>query len=341
MDVAHAEIAVLGAGNWGTVLADRVARNGRNVRLWTRSPEARDEINLQHTNEAAVPGLQLHPRVRAVTDPRDALERAEVVFVVVPAQAMRDVCKTVGEHLRPYHFVVHGTKGIEIGTRARMSQIIHDETCVRQLGMVSGPNIAKEIARGAPAGTVVVSHYPEVVRAVKAALSCEELMVFYGEDLIGVEIASALKNVIAIAAGIATEMGVGENAKAFLVTRGLAEITRVAVTLGADPGTFSGLATLGDLVVTCASEHSRNHRIGRALARGIPLGRALEELGMVAEGVPTSLAAHELARDLGIEAPLMEAVYRIVHEGLAPQVAVRELMRTPAGRDVALFQSRS
>lgn len=330
----------MGAGNWGTVLADRVARNGRDVRLWTRSPEARDEVNLQHANETAVPGLRLHPRVRAVTDPRDALDNAELVFFIVPAQAMRDVCKTVGEHLRPYHFVVHGTKGLEIGTRARMSQIIHDETCVRQIGVLAGPNIATEIARGAPAGTVIASHYPEVVRAAKAALTSDQLMVFYGEDVIGVEIASSLKNVIAIAAGIATEMGVGENAKAFLVTRGLAEMTRIAVTLGADPATFSGLATLGDLVVTCASEHSRNHRIGRALARGVPLARALEELGMVAEGVPTSLAAHELAHDLSIEAPLLEAVYRIVHHGLAPEAAVRELMRTPAGRDVSLFQSR-
>ena len=341
MDVENARVAVLGAGNWGTVIADRVARNGREVTLWTRDDKVRDEVNLHHTNETAVPGLRLHPALRAVTDPKEALEKAEIVFVIVPAQAMRDVCKTVGEHFRPYHFVVHGTKGLELGTRARMSEIIHDETCVRQLGMVSGPNIAPEIARGSPAGTVVVSHYPEVIRAAKAALTCDELMVFYAEDIIGVEIASSLKNVVAIAAGIASEMDVGENAKAFLVTRGLAEITRIAVTLGADPITFSGLAGLGDLVVTCASQHSRNHRIGRALARGVPLSRALEELGMVAEGVSTSRAAHELARDIGVEAPLLEAVYRIVHEGQSAQSAVRDLMRTPARRDVALFQSRA
>jgi glycerol-3-phosphate dehydrogenase (NAD(P)+) len=288
-----------------------------------------------------VPGLGLHPRVRAVTDPRDALEPATLVFVLVPAQAMRDVCKNVGDHLRPYHFVVHGTKGLEIGTLARMSQIIHDETCIRQLGMLSGPNIAAEIARGEPAGTVVISHYPEVVRAAKEALASESLMVFYGDDLIGVEIASALKNVIAIAAGMATEMGVGENAKALLLTRGLAEITRIAVTLGAKPATFSGLATLGDLAVTCASAHSRNHRIGRALARGVPLSQALEEIGMVAEGVSTSVAAHALAHDLGLEAPLLESVYRVVHQGLAPKEALAALMRTQAGRDVALFQSAS
>ncbi len=339
MEHSHA-VAVLGAGNWGTVVADRVARNGRDVRLWTRSAEARDEINLEHTNERAVRGLRLHPRVRAVTDPRDALGVAQLVFVMVPAQSMRDMCKNVGDHFRPYHFVVHGTKGLEIGTRARMSEVIHDETCIRQLGMLSGPNIATEIARGSPAGTVVVSHYPEVVRAASEALACESLMVFHGDDLLGVELSSALKNVIAIAAGIATEMGVGENAKAFLLTRGLAEITRIAVTSGAHPSTFGGLATLGDLVVTCASEHSRNHRIGRALARGVPLARALDELGMVAEGVPTSLAAHELVRDLELAAPLIESVYRVVHEGLAPKDALAELMRTPAGRDTALFHSR-
>ena len=341
MQPAHKAVAVLGAGNWGTVVADRVARNGHDVRLWTRSSEARDEINLEHTNERAVPGLRLHPRVRAVTDPRDALEPAPLVFVMVPAQAMRDMCRNVGDHLRPYHFVVHGTKGIEIGTRARMSQIIHDETCVRQIGMLSGPNIATEIARGDPAGTVVVSHYPEVIRAAKAALASESLLVFYGEDLIGIEIASALKNVVAIAAGMATEMGVGENAKALLVTRGLSEMTRIAVTLGAKPATFSGLATLGDLMVTCASAHSRNHRVGRALACGVPLSKALEDLGMVAEGVPTSIAAHTLVRDLGLEAPLLESVYRVVHEGLSPKIALSDLMRTNAGRDVALFQSTS
>ncbi|MBL9023489.1 MAG: NAD(P)-dependent glycerol-3-phosphate dehydrogenase [Myxococcales bacterium] len=341
MDVAHAKVAVLGAGNWGTVVADRVARNGREVTLWTRDAKVRDEVNLQHTNETAVPGLRLSPNVRAVTDPKDALDKAELVFVIVPAQAMRDVCKTVGEHFRPYHFVVHGTKGLELGTLARMSEIIHDETCIRQLGMLSGPNIAPEIARGAPAGTVVVSHYPDVIRAAKAALTCDELMVFYGEDVLGVEIASSLKNVVAIAAGIATEMNVGENAKAFLVTRGLAEMTRIAVTMGGDPTTLSGLAGLGDLVVTCASQHSRNHRIGRALARGVSLSQALEDLGMVAEGVSTSRAAHELARDIGVEAPLLEAVYRIIHEGQSAQAAVRDLMRTPAGRDVALFQSRA
>jgi glycerol-3-phosphate dehydrogenase (NAD(P)+) len=164
-------------------------------------------------------------------------------------------------------------------------------------------------------------------------------MVFYGKDVVGVELSSSLKNVIAIAAGIAAEMDVGENAKAFLVTRGLAEMMRIGVTLGAEPTTFSGLAGIGDLMVTCASQHSRNHRIGRALARGVPLQKAVDDLGMVAEGVPTSRVAHELARDIGVEAPLLEAVYRIVHEGLSPRDAVRELMRTPAGRDVALFQS--
>jgi glycerol-3-phosphate dehydrogenase (NAD(P)+) len=339
MDVDNAKVAVLCAGNWGTVLADRVARNGREVRLWTRDPAVRDEVNQRHTHAAAVPGLELSPRVRAVTDPSDALDGVGLVFFVVPAQAMRDACRTVGEHLEPYHLVVHGTKGLELGTRSRMSEILHEETCVRQLGVLSGPNIAAEIARGEPAGTVIASHYPEVIRAAKVALSCDSLMVFYGKDVVGVELSSSLKNVIAIAAGIAAEMDVGENAKAFLVTRGLAEMMRIGVTLGAEPTTFSGLAGIGDLMVTCASQHSRNHRIGRALARGVPLQKAVDDLGMVAEGVPTSRVAHELARDIGVEAPLLEAVYRIVHEGLSPRDAVRELMRTPAGRDVALFQS--
>ncbi len=341
MDIAHARVAVIGAGNWGTVLADLAAKNGRDVFLWTRNAQVRDEVNLAHTNEGAVRGFRLGPRVRATTDAAEALERAELVLVAVPAQSMRDVMRSIGGHLRPYHFVIHASKGLEIGTHARMTEIIHDETCVRQMGVLSGPNLAGEIACGKPAATAIVSRYPAVVRAGRAALSSERMMTFWGDDVIGVEIAGALKNVVAIAAGAATEMDVGENAKAFLVTRGLAEMMRVGFAMGASPSTFAGLSGIGDLMATCASKHSRNHRMGRALASGVPVEEALDALGMVAEGVPTSRVARELGKKLRVRTPLFNAVYRVVHEGRHPAEVLDELMRIPAGRDASLFEAHA
>ena len=215
-----------------------------------------------------------------------------------------------------------------------MTQILLEETCARQLGVLAGPNIAAEIAKGKPAGTVVSSHFPRVIEAGRAALSSPTLMVFSGEDVVGVELASAFKNIVAIAAGIAAEMDVGENAKAFLVARGLAEMSKLGMAMGANALTFSGLAGVGDLVVTCASPDSRNHRVGAALARGERLPDILTRLGMVAEGVYASVSAHELVAKHGVDAPLLENVYRILYEGVSPQDSLRALMRLPAGRDV-------
>jgi glycerol-3-phosphate dehydrogenase (NAD(P)+) len=328
---------VLGAGNWGTVLAHLAGENGHDVRLWTRSAEQRDELNASHTNEKAVKGLSVSPRVTATTELGEAIPGADLVLVVIPSQAMREVLRRASPFLEPFHVVLHATKGLEKGTRARMTELIRQETCVRQLGVLAGPNIAGEIAMGLPAGTTVTSRYPRAVELGKRAFSCSQMMVFHQDDVLGVELAGALKNVVAIAAGMASEMRVGENAKALLVTRGLAEMTSLGVALGAAPSTFSGLAGLGDLLATCASPRSRNHQVGAALARGLSLHTILHELRMVAEGVPTSLVARDIARDLGADCPLIEHVYRVVHEGLPPPEALRALMAVPAGRDARSF----
>lgn len=330
-------MAVLGAGNWGTVIAHLAGKNGHDVRLWTRSPKQRDEINEKHTNEKAVPGFAIDPNVRSTSELGEAIGGTALVIMVIPSQAFREVSRAAGEFLLPHHVVLHATKGLEKVTRYRMTEILRQETCVRQLGVVAGPNIAGEIALGQPAGTTVTSRYPMAVELGRRALSSRQMMVFYGDDVLGVELAGALKNVVAIAAGMAAEMGLGENAKALLVARGLAEITRIAVTLGAAPSTFAGLAGMGDLMATCGSTRSRNHRVGAALARGLSLQDILDKLGMVAEGVPTSVVARELAAELGIDAPLVERVYRVVHEGLSPVEGLTQLMRLPAGRDVAAF----
>jgi glycerol-3-phosphate dehydrogenase (NAD(P)+) len=323
-------IAVLGAGNWGTTLADLIASNGHAVRLWTRDPAQRDEVNARRTNEAAVPGLRIVEGVSATSDLGEAVRGAELVVMVIPSRGFREVSSALGEVLAPEQAVLHATKGLERESNARMSEVLLAETCARQIGVLSGPNLAAEIARRKPAGTVVASRFPHVIELARRALSCPRMMVFAGDDVLGVELA-----------GAATEMDIGENAKALLVTRGLAEVTRLAVTMGANPLTLAGLAGIGDLMVTCASPLSRNHRVGAALARGERLPDILAGLGMVAEGVYAAVAARDLARAHRVEAPLLDGVYRVLYEDLGCEQALRELMTLPAGRDVARFQSAS
>jgi glycerol-3-phosphate dehydrogenase (NAD(P)+) len=332
---ANDAVAVLGAGNWGTTLAQLVADNGFDVRLWSRDPEQVREMRETRQNPRAMPGLVLSPRVHPTSSLDEAVRGAEVVLVVVPAQAMRQVSRALGELLEPSQLVLHASKGLELATLARMTEVLSEETCARRVGVIAGPNIAPEIAAGQPAGTVAASRFPEVVRAAKRLCTSSRFLVFGGTDVVGVELAGALKNVVAIAAGMAHAMHMGENAMSLLVTRGLAEITAIATSLGARPATLSGLAGVGDLMVTCRSHHSRNHRIGEALARGEALAEAVARLGMVAEGVTTSIAARQLAERRGLECPLLDRVHRVLHEGLAPADALEELLRLRAGRDVA------
>jgi glycerol-3-phosphate dehydrogenase (NAD(P)+) len=279
--------------------------------------------------------------VSADTALADVVRGAALVFIVLPSQAFREVCRAFGECATPDQPVVHCCKGLELGTQRRMSEILFEETCVRQIGVLSGPNIAAEIARGKPAGTVIASAFPAIVRLTRQVLSSRALRVFSSSDLIGVELCGALKNVVAIAAGMADEMRLGDNAKAFLITRGMAELMCVASAMGADPMTLSGLAGIGDLMVTCQSPLSRNHRVGAALARGQRLEAALAELGMVAEGVYACRAARALAAARQLELPLFATVDRVLQGELTPAAALDELMRLPVGRDVIAVKSAS
>lgn len=326
-------VAVLGAGNWGTTLAHLAASNGHAVRLWTRDPAVAAEIEERRTSRA-MPGLRLSPGVRALSALGDALSDAELVLLALPSQAFREVCRALGDVLRPDQLLVHGSKGLELETRKRMSEILFEETCARQIGVLCGPNIAAELAQGKPAGTVIASAFPRVVSITRAVLASSQLRVFSSSDVLGVELCGALKNVIAIGAGMVAEMQLGENAKALLITRGLSEQMRLASAMGAAPLTFTGLAGIGDLVVTCQSPLSRNHRIGAALARGQRLHAALADLGMVAEGVHAARSARALAQELGLELPLFFAIDRVLHEGLSPAAALAGLMKLAVGRDV-------
>lgn len=329
-------VAVLGAGNWGTTLAQRIATNGHRVRLWTRDPGQRDQINEQRINPRALPDLRIAPEVEATCDLAAAVHGVGLLLVVIPSQSFRKVARALAAVLTPEQAVIHASKGLEVDSHRRMSEILLEETCARQIGVLSGPNIAAEIAQGKAAGTVIASRFPRVIQLGRSALSCPRLMVFAASDVLGVELCGALKNVVAIAAGIADEMREGENAKAFLIARGAAELMRLASAMGAEPMTLTGLAGIGDLMVTCASPLSRNHRVGVALAQGASLEQATAALGMVAEGVYASSSARALGREHRIRMPLFERIDRVLHEGLAPRDALHELMQLPAGRDGAL-----
>lgn len=327
-------IAVLGAGSWGTAIAQLVARSGHEVILWGRDEEVVRGINQEHQNHRYLDGFALDPAIRATTQLDIAVRDAEYIVMVVPSHAFREVCRQIAPLLHPSQAILHATKGVERESYARMSEIIMQETCVRQVGVISGPNIAREIMEGKPAGTVVATPFPRLVRAAAQLLTTPNFRVYENKDVVGVELGGTLKNIIAIAAGIAREMALGENAKAMLLTRGTQEMIRVGRSFGAQSSTFSGMAGIGDLIVTCGSEHSRNFRFGRGLAQGLTVEEIRASLGMVAEGVFASKVAVDVATERGIDIPVMRAVYEVIHEQRSVQGALSELMEGQAQTDV-------
>lgn len=327
-------VTLLGAGNWGTTLAQVIADNGHAVTLWSRDAEQCAEINRAHTNTRSLPGIMLNPGIVATSELDRAVAAPDLIFILLPSQALRDVCGDFGAVARPEHLVVHGIKGLESGSHLRMSQVLIEETCIRQLGVLAGPNIAGEIARGKLAGSVIATRFPALAALVRTALCCPQLRLFDSTDVRGVELCGALKNVVAIAAGMLDQLGLGENAKAFMLTRGMAELMLLASAMGAEPATTTGLAGIGDLMVTCASPLSRNHRLGVELARGVPLDAALASIGMVAEGVHASRSARALAQRHGIAMPLFEHIDRVLHERMRVTDALTALMEIPTGHDI-------
>ena len=327
-------VAILGGGSFGTAIANIVADNGHDVRLWLRSEERALEINQAHVNEAYLPGVALNPALRATTDLADAVQSAEVVFMAVPSKSCREVSQTLAGLLGDDCILISTTKGIEADGFKLMSQVIHEEIPNARLGVMSGPNLAKELAERQITATVVASRDSQVTDTIQRLLQCSYFRVYAGEDTFGLELCGALKNVYAICSGIAAAMGVGSNTLSVLITRSLAEMCRFAVKKGADPMTFMGLGGVGDLFVTCTSPLSRNYRVGFALGQGKDLNAVVAELGQVAEGVNTLKLLNAQADELGVHMPLARGLYGIIYNGQSLDEVVATMMSADQTRDV-------
>lgn len=322
------EIAVVGAGSWGTALALHCARAGHRVRLWGHDPRKVDRMAEVRDNEVYLPGFALPAELTVTSSTATALSGAGIVLSAVPSRHLRGVWEGAREHLRPGAHVVSATKGIEEGTGLRMTEVL-DELLTdvpASLSAVSGPSFARELAEGHPTAITLGCEDPQAAITVQTALSSGPLRVYRNPDLVGVEVGGALKNVIAIATGIVEGLGLGTNSRAALICRGLKEMTMLAVRMGGRQSTLMGLAGLGDLVLTCTGPLSRNRGLGEEIGRGRTLEEIMAGMDMVAEGVVTVRSARELAHSHGVEMPITEQVYRVLYEGRAPDVTLDELL---------------
>ncbi len=327
-------VGVIGGGSWGTSIANILGLNGFEALLYVRNPEQRQEINEEHQNSRYLRGFDLSPKVRAVETVEEAARNSKLIIMVVPTKVFRPVARELGEYVQGDQMILSASKGFELSTFKRMTQILREETCCRKIGALSGPNLAKEIMQGQPCATVVASRYEEVAQAGARVLHSSRCRVYLNDDLVGVEVGGAMKNIYAIAAGILSGLGLGANTQAMMVTRGLAEMRRVGQRLGAVKETFMGLAGIGDLMVTCGSALSRNFRVGLGLGKGQTLEEVLDSLGMVAEGVRTTKAVHLYAKQEKIYVPIAEAMHRVLHEGMAISEVVGDLMKRRARYEV-------
>ena len=320
-------ITVLGDGGWGTCLAIHLAAHGNPVTLWGAFPQYAAEIQRRRENQKFLPGVPIPTSVHVTGQIEAAWEEAEVIVVAAPSQYLREVLKRSAG--RPWQKVltVSVVKGIEPDTLLRMSQLIGQEVPAQRLAVLSGPSISYEVARGVPTTVVAASEDPALAREVQALFTTEQFRVYTSTDVIGVELGGALKNVIAIACGVADGLGFGANTKAALVTRGLVEMARLGAAMGARQETFFGLSGLGDLVTTCFSPHSRNRSVGERLGKGDSLIDITTRMEQVAEGVTTAQSAVALAKKHQVEMPIAAAVYQVLYEGKSPTESVRGLMQ--------------
>jgi glycerol-3-phosphate dehydrogenase (NAD(P)+) len=321
-------VAVIGAGSWGTAVAAIACANGDAV-LWARRPDLAATIISTRENASYLPGVTLPDRLRATASLEEACAGAGVIVLAVPSHGFRSVVRDAGPYIAPDAAVISLSKGIEQGTLRRMTEVIDEELAGHdrgRVGVLTGPNLAKEVAAGQPTASVVAVRDADIAEQLQQVFFTPTLRVYTNPDVVGCEVAGALKNVLAIGAGIADGLGYGDNTKAALITRGLAELARLGVACGGDPLTFAGLAGMGDLIATCSSPQSRNRHVGVELGRGRPLDDVVNEMKMVAEGVKTTAAVIELADRYRVEMPLASFVGRVLYEHARPADLVPELM---------------
>jgi glycerol-3-phosphate dehydrogenase (NAD(P)+) len=329
MDKKKVTVAVLGAGSWGTALALVLADNGHEVRLWGHNEEHVNEINQTHMNKKYLPEIQLPQSIIGYYSLTQVLEGVEIIVLAVPTKAIREVLRNMIEVRSEPITIVHVSKGIEPDTLLRISEIIEQEvpqSLLKDIVVLSGPSHAEEVSLRHPTTVSVSSKDMEAAEAIQDLFINNNFRVYTNPDIIGVEIGGALKNIIALAAGISDGLGYGDNAKAALMTRGLAEIARLGTKMGANPLTFSGLAGIGDLIVTCTSVHSRNWRAGNLLGKGQSLEEVLNNMGMVVEGVRTTKAAYQLSQKYEVSMPISNALYDVLFNHVNPKDAVDSLM---------------
>ncbi len=322
-------IAVVGAGNWGTALSLALSKIGHTIKLWAYEQEVVESIQTHHENRLFLPGIGLPESISPSTNLSETIRGAEFVLTVIPSHICRALYEQMLPNLNANMQFVSGTKGLEVGSLMRMSEVIRSVTERRfapRLAVLSGPSFAREVARGDPTAVVVASQDPESARLVQEKFSSSSLRLYTSTDVIGVELGGAVKNVIAIAAGVVEGLGLGHNPMAALITRGLAEMTRLACACGARAETLAGLAGMGDLVLTCTGDLSRNRSVGVELGRGRKLPEIIQSMHEVAEGVKTTAATAALARQHGIEMPITLQVQRILQDQISPRDAIRELM---------------
>lgn len=325
-------VAVMGSGSWGTGMGMVLADSGSDVAMWAREPDVVESINTMHLNERYHPGIELPEGMHATLDAQEALRDASIVVLAIPSQTLRENLSIWRDYLAPGAVLVSLMKGIELGTVMRMSQVIQDVAQVPQdqVAVISGPNLAREIVHRQPAATTVACSSEESAREIADATRCGYFRPYYTTDVVGVEIGGSVKNVIALANGMAVGMGFGENAQASLITRGLAEMTRLGVALGANPMTFQGLAGIGDLIATCTSSLSRNRTFGENLGKGLTVAETIEVTKQTCEGVKSCQSILDLATRNGVEMPITAEVVKVVHEGMSPrEMLVNFMSRDP------------
>lgn len=326
------KVGLLGGGSWGTTVASLTAKNSSTI-IWARNAETVAEINEKNTNERYLPNAKLTPSLRASNSIKETVEEADVIVMGVPAQSFRKVLEEAKPYIRPWVPIINLAKGLEISTKMRMTEIINEIMPGHPAGVLTGPNLAKEIHFGNAAAAVIAMVDKTIALELQSVFSSGLFRVYTNSDVIGCELGGALKNIIAIATGMGDGADAGDNTRAAIITRGLAELTRLGIAMGGKKSTFAGLAGMGDLVATCSSSKSRNHHVGFQLGRGKSLEQIIEEMNEVAEGVKTSKVVMELAQDYKVDMPISKEIYKVLYEGNTVNEAFKGLIRYEIGSE--------